>query len=86
VTEERPARVAGLETHEVDDGLVVYQAATDRVHYLNATASVIFELCTGERTAEEIAALVADAWQTGRSEDAATRDCLAQLRSEGIVD
>ena len=56
------------------------------MYYLNATASVVFELCTGERTEDQIAALVADAWEAGESEHEAVRACLAQLRAEGILD
>lgn len=81
---ERPARVDGLEAHEVDDGLVVYQAATDRVHYLNATAAVVFELCNGEHTAEDVERLVAEAWQLDEPPDE-VQTCLAQLRDEGVV-
>ena len=44
--------------HEVDDGFVVFDASTDRVHYLNPTATVVFSLCDGTRTTEEVAELV----------------------------
>ena len=58
----RPVRADDLEAHEVDDGLVVYHRSSDRVHYLNPTASLVYELCTGEHTVEEISVLVGDAW------------------------
>jgi len=62
MTQQQPALVEGLESHEVEDGLVVYHMATERVHYLNAVASVVFELCTGEHTEQEIEDLVGAAW------------------------
>jgi len=85
VTQPSPQRVEGLEAHEVDDGLVVYQASTDRVHYLNPTASLVFELCTGAHSEEEIAALVGAAWDLPEPPLEAVAQCLAQLRSEGVV-
>jgi hypothetical protein len=84
-TEPRPKRIDGLEAHEVDDGLVVYQASNDRVHYLNPTASLVFELCTGEHTEEEIAALVGAAWDLPEPPRAEVQQCLAQLRAEGAI-
>lgn len=81
----RPKITDGLEPHEVDDGLVVYHAATDRVHYLNPTAAVVFELCTGEHTEEEIEALVGEAWGLPDAPHDEVQACLAQLRAEGVV-
>jgi hypothetical protein len=81
----KPRKVDGLETHEVDDGLVVYQSATDRVHYLNPTASVVFELCTGEHSDAEIEGLVGAAWDLPEPPRAEVQACLAQLREEGVV-
>jgi hypothetical protein len=85
VSVQKPTRVDGLEAHEVDDGLVVYQASNDRVHYLNATAAVVYELCTGERTGDEIAALVGEAWSLPEPPRAEVEACLTQLRAEGVV-
>jgi len=85
MSEQRPQRVDGLEAHEVEDGLVVYHAASDRVHYLNATASVLFELCTGENTEPEIADLVAKAWSLPEPPAAEVHAGLEQLRAEGVV-
>lgn len=82
---DRPAPADGLDVHEVDDGLVVFDATTDRVHHLNPTASVVFALCDGTRTTGELAELVQSAWKL----DAAPFDdvvaCVAQLRAEGVL-
>ncbi len=86
MTEKLPQRVEGLEVHEVDDGFVVYQDSTDRVHYLNPTASVVFELCTGERSDADIEELVRVAWALREPPSEEVRACLAQLRSEGMIE
>jgi PqqD family protein of HPr-rel-A system len=83
--DRRPTHAEGVEAHEVDDGLVVYHEATDRVHYLNQTAAVVFELCTGDHTEQQIEALVADAWGLDESPHAEVQACLEQLRAEGVV-
>ena len=77
--------VPGLEINEVADGLVVYQDAGERVHYLNHTAAIVFELCTGENTESEIARLLGDAFDLDATPDAEVRRCLDSLREQGIV-
>ena len=51
-------RAEGLDVNEVPDGYVIYQTAADRVHYLNKTAAIVFELCDGARGADDIVARV----------------------------
>jgi hypothetical protein len=85
MTEQKPQRVDGLEAHEVDDGYVVYHTATDRVHYLNPSASVVYELCDGERTETEIEDLVGAAWEMAEPPRAEVQACLALLRTEGVI-
>ena len=85
MSEERPIRADDLEPHEVDDGPVVYQPSSDRVHYLNATAAVVFELCTGEHTEADIERLVAEAWDLPDPPRDDVRAALSLLRAEGVV-
>jgi len=82
---ENPRKVDGLEAHEVDDGLVVFQPSTNRVHYLNPTALVVFELCTGEHTEKDIETLVGEAWDLPEPPREEVQACLTQLRQEGMV-
>jgi hypothetical protein len=62
MSEGRPAQTEGLEVNEADDGLVVYDPAHDMVHHLNPSASMIFELCDGNRDVDAIAQLLAEAY------------------------
>ena len=80
-----PEPAPGLDVHEVDDGLVIYDLETDRVHYLNATASLVFALCTGEHDEAGIIELVGAAWQLPDPPAVEVRACLAQLRDEGVI-
>ncbi|MGH9028848.1 MAG: hypothetical protein ACRDV4_04455, partial [Acidimicrobiales bacterium] len=51
----RPRARGDLDVNEVPDGLVIYDEKTDRVHYLNLTAALVFCLCTGENDEPTIA-------------------------------
>jgi hypothetical protein len=85
-TSSHPTARTDLEVNEVDDGLVIYDTVRDRVHYLNHTASLVFVLCTGDSSADEVAQRVAAAFgqpEAGAAEEAAA--CLAQLQREGLV-
>lgn len=44
------------------DGLIVYEMSRNRVHYLNATAAVVFALCDGTQDSTSIAELLASAY------------------------
>ena len=75
-----------LEVNEVPDGYIIYQSARDRVHYLNKTAAVVFELCNGKLDAQSIVARVAQAFELGESSaDAEIAACLDSLLKEGLV-
>lgn len=85
MSEERPEPVDGLDVHEVEDGLVVYHADTDRVHYLNSTAAVVLSLSDGTRTVGELAELVQAAWELDAPPLAEVQGCVIQLRAEGVL-
>jgi hypothetical protein len=85
MNEPAAQQAADLDVHEVDDGLVIYDLANDRVHYLNETASLVFALCTGEHSDGRIVELVGLAWELSQTPDAEVRACLAQLRGEGLI-
>ena len=85
MSDTQPELVDGLDVHEVDDGLVVYDLGTDRVHYLNPTASVIVGLCDGSRNEGDLATLVQDAWSLDAPPADEVRDCIDQLRREGVL-
>jgi hypothetical protein len=80
-----PTRAEGLDVHDVEDGLVVYDTKTSRVHYLNATATLVFELCDGTHPAESLAKLVAAAWSLPDPPTEQVQACIAELRAEGVI-
>ncbi|MGA3361705.1 MAG: PqqD family protein [Solirubrobacteraceae bacterium] len=85
MSETTPEPVADLDINEVDDGLVIFDPATERVHYLNGTAALVFTLCTGEHDAEAIADLVRRIFQLAEPPAPEVDVCLGQLRREGLI-
>lgn len=82
---ERPARVGGIEVHEVADGLIIYQAEPECVHQLNNTAAIVFELCDGNNTVPEISEQLAAAFGHNGVPAGAAERCVADLWSKGVI-
>ena len=78
-------RADGLDVNEVPDGYVVYQTAADRVHYLNNTAAIIFELCDGDRGADEIAERIGQIFELKNAADGEVEACIQSLLKEGLI-
>jgi len=81
----KPQRSDGLDICEVVDGYVVYEAGNDRVHYLNNTAALVLELCTGDNSREEIVALLQSAFSLEHRPDAEVTDILSSFTREGLI-
>ncbi len=81
----RLSRSPGLEINEVTDGFIVYQRDRDRVHFLNATATLVLESCDGTLTAAELPPLVAAAFDLDTPPIADVADCLVVLLREGLL-
>ena len=60
---DRYAQITELEVNKVPDGYVIYHAPKDRVHFLNMTAAVIFELCDGVHSLSEIEEILVEAYE-----------------------
>jgi hypothetical protein len=80
-----PRRAEGIEINPVPDGYIVYQPAQDRVHYLNHTAVLVLELCTGRVRAADIPSLLKDAYDLSEPPTDEVRACLETLSTEGLV-
>ena len=78
-------KAEGLDVNEVPDGYVIYQTVADRVHYLNKTAAIVFELCDGARGPEDIVARVSKMFEVERSADGEIEACIQSLLKEGLV-
>jgi hypothetical protein len=84
--DDTPEKAADIEISQVTDGYIVYQPARDRVHYLNQTAAFVFEMCDGSQTVQQLAKIIQMAWELSHPPLEEVADCLASLRSEGLID
>jgi hypothetical protein len=79
-------RADGLDVNEVPDGYVIYQTTSDRVHYLNKTAAIVFELCDGSGGADDIVARIGQMFDLDDATDnVAIEACIQSLLKEGLV-
>jgi len=80
-----PKLASGIEINQVEDGYVIYQQEKDRVHYLNHTAVIVLESCTGKNTVDDIVQIVQDVFDLPESPGKDVQECLESLIKEGIV-
>jgi hypothetical protein len=76
---------AGVEATDVPDGRVIYDEANDRVHFLNTTAVVVFELCDAQRSVGEITAFLAEAYALPEGPREAVIECIQSMLNEKLI-
>jgi hypothetical protein len=81
-----PKAKAGLDIGPTEGGYIVFQPELDRVHYLNHSAVLILELCTGKNSTREIATLVQDAYALPEPPFAKVDEVVANLNEQGLLE
>jgi hypothetical protein len=59
---DRPQRESGYYMECIDDEILLFHPGRTEIVYCNETASLIWQLCDGERTVQELIDLLADAY------------------------
>ncbi|MGA2117480.1 MAG: PqqD family protein [Bryobacteraceae bacterium] len=85
LVQANPKRVDGLDINPAEDGYIIYQPELDRVHFLNATATLILELCNGNNSKEQIADLIRGAYGLEENPADAVEETLAKMKAEGLL-
>jgi hypothetical protein len=80
-----PKLTNDIEINQVEDGYIIYQADLDRVHYLNKTAVLILEACTGKNEVEAIERIVQEAFGLAEAPKKEVEECLINLSREGLI-
>ncbi len=75
--------VKGLETIEVPDGYVVY--FSDRAVFLNRTAAIVWELCDGVNTVDDITAQLRELFVLSVEPADEVGGCIRSLLAEGLI-
>lgn len=81
----KPRLVKGLQITPSATGYIVYDGRRERVHYLNHTAGLVMDLCTGKNSSAEIVTLVAAAYGLPRKPARQVGALLKQLAGEGLI-
>ncbi len=74
----KPRRKPDYRIEMIDDELLLFHPAQTKILYCNETASLIWQLCDGQHTPQEITALLAAAFP--EAADAMADDVTATLR------
>jgi hypothetical protein len=83
--ENRFKTADGLEKTEVPDGFVIFKAETEKVHYLNPTAAIIFELSDGTKNLGEIAEFIREAYKLPEAPLHEILACTQNLVEQGLL-
>lgn len=79
-----PKRVDGLDISPAEDGFIIYQPELDRVHFMNATAVLILELCNGKNSEQEIVDLIRE--ECGLENPVVVvKETLTKMKTEGLL-
>ncbi len=62
VDERIPIRVEHFQLERLDESVLLYHPGLTKTMRLNETAAVLWELCDGEHTVGDMAAMLADAY------------------------
>ena len=82
---EKPKIADDIDISLVEDGYVIYQKEKDKVHYLNKTAILVLESCTGNNTASDIQRIMMEAYDLPEAPEKEVADCLNTLFEEGLI-
>ncbi len=62
INQKIPKGISGFELEEIDGELLLYSPSSTRSVFMNSTASVIWRLCDGEQTVDQIIDLLSEAF------------------------
>jgi hypothetical protein len=83
----RPRRKPDYRLEEMDGELLLFHLAESQIMYCNETASLIWQLCDGGRTAQEIAGLLAAAYpEAGEMIAQDVESTLRQFAEHGAIE
>lgn len=83
-----PKRRAGIFSKALHDELVLYDAGGSAIHVLNPTAVVVWNLCDGAHSLDEMTAALCAAFTVDPAADVAgdVQRILAELAAKGLVE
>ncbi len=85
--EFKPRRKTDYRLEQLDNEMVLYHPSETKILYFNQTASLIWQLCDGERTAEEMISLLSESYPESASDIASdVQSTLQQFEEHGCIE
>jgi hypothetical protein len=82
----RPRIRTDLQYRELDDGVVIYDTAAERIHTLNLTAAYIWNCCDGVHNLSDIASDLYEQTKIPREQAMHdVTDAIVYFRDEGLL-
>ncbi|MBX9827660.1 MAG: PqqD family protein [Xanthobacteraceae bacterium] len=79
------ALTTDCEVNVMSDGIVIYQASKEKVHYLNPTAAIVYRLCGEKASVEQTIEYLQKAFSLPEPPQIEVRQCIDQFLSEGLI-
>jgi Coenzyme PQQ synthesis protein D (PqqD) len=84
---QKPKVRSDLTIVELEGEAVIYDDETRQVHYLNRTATIVFNLCDGTSTIKELSVDIADAFSRQEGEvERQVRTLIRSFREAGFLE
>lgn len=78
-------KTPGCNVVDVDDGFVVNDAENEQVHFMNVTGALVYEMCDGQMTAQEIVAFIDQRFSLATSSRNDVLACLGALADKDLI-
>ena len=65
---DKPYRNEDCQMEELDDEILLYNPTNNKTLYINKSASIIWQLCDGRQTVQEIVAMIQEAYPGNETE------------------
>jgi len=85
--EHKPKQKVGYQLETIDNELLLYHPAETKVMYCNQTASLIWQLCDGQRTVQEIVEMLSEAYPEATADIANdVQETVQQFLDHGAIE
>lgn len=78
-------KAEGYDVIEVEDGFVINDGTREQVHFMNATGAIVYELCDGRTSVENIVQFIDQTFSLKASSSSDVSACLNALADKGLV-
>jgi PqqD family protein of HPr-rel-A system len=84
---ENPVRKDGVMARKLGDECLLYDPATGALHVLNASGHMVWEMCDGAHTPEDMEAAMRDLYEVGQDADVRrdVEQVLTSLRDKDLL-